>query len=122
LKEEADGYKANVVARAEGDAQRFKAVLTEYQKAPQVTRDRMYTDAMQQIYSSVTKVMVDSRQGNNLLYLPLDKLMQMTASQPADPAAVAATSPVTGAAAPAAPAAADPRTRDATRTRERDGR
>ncbi|NQW94628.1 MAG: FtsH protease activity modulator HflK, partial [Polaromonas sp.] len=67
LKEEADGYKANVVARAEGDSQRFKAVLTEYQKAPQVTRDRMYTDAMQQIYSSVTKVMVDSRQGNNLL-------------------------------------------------------
>ena len=122
LKEEADGYKANVVARAEGDAQRFKAVLAEYQKAPQVTRDRMYTDAMQQIYSSVTKVMVDSRQGNNLLYLPLDKIMQMSAGQASDPAAVAPALPVPGAVAPTAPAAADPRTRDATRTRERDGR
>ncbi len=122
LKEEADGYKANVVARAEGDAQRFKAVLAEYQKAPQVTRDRMYTDAMQQIYSSVTKVMVDSRQGNNLLYLPLDKIMQMSAGQPSDAAAVAPALPVPGAVAPTAPAAADPRTRDATRTRERDGR
>ena len=121
LKEEADGYKANVVARAEGDAQRFKAVLTEYQKAPQVTRDRMYTDAMQQIYSSVTKVMVDSRQGNNLLYLPLDKIMQMSAGQPVD-AAIATPPVLPGAVAPTAPAAADPRTRDATRTRERDGR
>ena len=118
LKEEADGYRANVVARAEGDAERFKAVLTEYQKAPQVTRDRMYTDAMQQIYSSVTKVMVDSRQGNNLLYLPLDKIMQMSGGQPVDQASMAAPAPsATGAAAPAAPAAADPRARDATRTR-----
>ena len=123
LKEEADGYKANVVARAEGDAQRFKAVLTEYQKAPQVTRDRMYTDAMQQIYSSVTKVMVDSRQGNNLLYLPLDKIMQMSAGQPVEPAAVAAPA-LPSAVAPAAPvpAVADSRTRDAARTRDRDGR
>jgi membrane protease subunit HflK len=53
-------------------------VLTEYQKAPQVTRDRMYTDAMQQVYTNVTKVLVDSKQGSNLLYLPLDKLMQAT--------------------------------------------
>lgn len=123
LKEEADGYKANVVARAEGDSERFKAVLTEYQKAPQVTRDRLYTDAMQQIYSSVTKVMVDSRQGNNLLYLPLDKIMQMSGAQAADPATVAApTPPAAGAAVPAPPVAADPRTRDATRMRERDNR
>ena len=123
LKEEADGYKANVVARAEGDAQRFKAVLTEYQKAPQVTRDRMYTDAMQQIYSSVTKVMVDSRQGNNLMYLPLDKIMQMSAGQPADLAAAAPTMPAAATTAPSAPAAAaDPRARDASRTRDRDNR
>ena len=78
LKEEADGYKARIVAQAEGDAQRFKALYAEYQKAPQVTRDRMYIDAMQQIYSNVTKVLVDSHQGSNLLYLPLDKIMQMT--------------------------------------------
>ena len=123
LKEEADGYKSNVVARAEGDSERFKAVLTEYQKAPQVTRDRLYTDAMQQIYSSVTKVMVDSRQGNNLLYLPLDKIMQMSGAQAADPSIPAAQAPpAAGAAVPAPPVAADPRIRDATRTRERDNR
>ncbi len=76
LREQSEGYKARVVATAEGDAQRFKSVLAEYQKAPQVTRDRLYIDAMQQIYSSVSKVMVDSRTGSNMLYLPLDKLLQ----------------------------------------------
>ncbi len=50
-------------------------ILAEYQKAPQVTRDRMYLDTMQQVYGNVTKVMIDSRSGSNLLYLPLDKLM-----------------------------------------------
>ena len=78
LKQEADAYKARIVAQAEGDAQRFKSLLAEYQKAPQVTRDRLYIDTMQQIYSNVTKVMIDSRQGSNLLYLPLDKIMQLT--------------------------------------------
>lgn len=63
LKEEADAYKSRVVSQAQGDAQRFRSVLTEYQKAPQVTRDRMYLDTMQQIYANATKVMVDSRQG-----------------------------------------------------------
>ena len=65
LKEEADAYKSRIVAQAQGDAQRFKSVLAEYQRAPQVTRDRMYLDTMQQIYSSVTKVLVESRQGSN---------------------------------------------------------
>ncbi len=78
LKQEADAYKARIVAQAEGDAQRFKSLLAEYQKAPQVTRDRLYIDTMQQIYTNVTKVMVDSHQGSNLLYLPLDKILQMT--------------------------------------------
>lgn len=72
LREEAEGYKARVVAQAEGDGQRFSSVLAEYQKAPTVTRDRMYIDTMQQVYSNVTKVMVDSRSNSNLLYLPLD--------------------------------------------------
>ena len=76
LREEAEGYRARVVAQAEGDAQRFRSVLDEYQKAPQVTRDRLYIDTMQQVYCNVSKVMVDSRSGSNLLYLPLDKLMQ----------------------------------------------
>jgi modulator of FtsH protease HflK len=123
LKEEADGYKSNVIARAEGDAQRFKSVYAEYQKAPQVTRDRMYTDAMQQIYSGVTKVMVDSKQGNNLLYLPLDKIMQMSGNSGADILTVpSATTPSTGATAPVLPTVPDARSRDASRTRDRDGR
>jgi modulator of FtsH protease HflK len=121
LKEEADGYKANVIARAEGDSQRFKSVYTEYQKAPQVTRDRMYTDAMQQIYTSVTKVMVDSRQGNNLLYLPLDKLMQLSAAQGTDLVTLPANGAASVPAASAAPVVADPRASSgASRSRERD--
>lgn len=119
LKEEADAYKSKIVAQAQGDAQRFKSVLTEYQRAPQVTRDRMYLDSMQQIYSNVTKVLVDSKQGSNLLYLPLDKVMQMTGavSDPSAPA-LAATAP-----AITPPAnTADTRIRDAARTRDRDTR
>ena len=127
LKEESEAYKARIVAQAQGDAQRFRSVLTEYQKAPQVTRDRMYTDAMQQVYSNVTKVLVDSRQGSNLLYLPLDKIMQMTAQGGASPAPDGGLPP--GAAAPSMPAPAAPatapiesRVRDASRTRDRDTR
>jgi modulator of FtsH protease HflK len=80
LREQAEGYKARVIATAEGDAQRFKSVLAEYQKAPQVTRDRLYIDTMQQVYGNVSKVMVDSKSGSNLLYLPLDKLLQQGSS------------------------------------------
>jgi membrane protease subunit HflK len=119
LKEEADAYKSRIVAQAQGDSQRFKSVLAEYQKAPQVTRDRMYIDAMQQMYSNVTKVMVDSKQGSNLLYLPLDKIVQMTGQVAEDTAATVVTPlPVTGAAA----VPSDARTRDAARTRTRETR
>ena len=120
LKEEADAYKSRIVAQAQGDAQRFKSVLAEYQKAPQVTRDRMYIDAMQQIYSSVTKIMVDSKQGSNLLYLPLDKLIQMT-GQVAQDAAAVPVPPSTGP-ANAAAAISDARARDAARDRTRETR
>ncbi|MDD4943224.1 MAG: FtsH protease activity modulator HflK [Rhodoferax sp.] len=123
LKEEADAYKSRVVAQAQGDAQRFKSVLNEYQKAPQVTRDRLYIDAMQQIYSSVTKVMVDSKQGSNLLYLPLDKLIQMTGQVAADTAAQSL--PTTLPTPDAANATAVPneaRLRDAARARTRETR
>ncbi|MCE2656809.1 MAG: FtsH protease activity modulator HflK [Rubrivivax sp.] len=118
LKEESEGYKARVVAQAEGDAQRFRSVLTEYQKSPGVTRDRLYLETMQQVYSNVSKVMVDSRSGSNLLYLPLDKLIQQ--SQVPAAAAPAATDVATPAAAPAA--AADARSRDNARSRDREGR
>lgn len=120
LKEEADAYKSRIVAQAQGDSQRFRSVLSEYQKAPQVTRDRMYIDAMQQIYSSVTKIMVDSKQGSNLLYLPLDKLIQMTGQVAEDTAAVPAA--VLPSPANAAAAISDARNRDASRDRTRETR
>jgi membrane protease subunit HflK len=117
LTEEAEAYKSRIVAQSVGDSQRFSSVLTEYQKAPQVTRDRMYTDAMQQVYSNVTKVMIQSKAGNNLLYLPLDKIMQMGATNaPADASlSMGATAPST---TPASPATT-PDSRGA-RTRDRD--
>lgn len=127
LKEEADAYKARIIAQAEGDAQRFSSVLAEYQKAPQVTRDRMYTDAMQQVYTNVTKVLVESRNGSNLLYLPLDKIMQMTSQTGAASTADSTAPSNAGAAAVGTqpPLAAIPlysRARDTSRTRERETR
>lgn len=121
LTQEAEGYKSRIVAQAEGDSQRFTSVLAEYQKAPQVTRDRLYLDTMQQIYSGVNKVLIDSRSGGNLMYLPLDKIMQ-SAGGPAGTDAT--TSPVNSSpAAPAAvPPATDARSRDAARSRERESR
>ena len=114
LTQEAEGYKARIVAQAEGDAQRFSSVLGEYQKAPQVTRERMYLDAMQEIYSGVNKVIIDSRSGGNLMYLPLDRLLQSTGAAGAAAPAQAAPAP-----APATPApAADARSRDNARARE----
>lgn len=93
LMEEADAYRSSVVANAEGDADRFKQVLSSYEKAPAVTRERMYLETMQQIFENTTKVMVDSKAGNNLLYLPLDKIIQQTggtapAATSANPAGV----------------------------------
>jgi modulator of FtsH protease HflK len=118
LTEEAQGYRSRVIAQAEGDAQRFKSVLAEYQKAPQVTRDRLYIETMQSIYSNVSKVMVDSRSGSNLLYLPLDKLLQQAgAVAPASAAAAPASVPTPES---AGTASADPRSRDGARTRDRD--
>lgn len=122
LKEEADAYKARIVAQAQGDSQRFKSVLAEYQKAPQVTRDRMYIDTMQQIYSNVTKVMVDSRQGSNLLYLPLDKIMQMTAQTAEAPANMTSPLPAPAATTNDTGAGSDARARDALRSRNRETR
>ena len=121
LTQEAEGYKARIVAQAEGDSQRFNSVLAEYQKAPQVTRDRMYIDAMQQIYGGVNKIIVDSKSGGNLMYLPLDKVMQ-AAGAPAASAPAAQAAPAASAAAPATQLPADARTRDNARSRERDTR
>lgn len=121
LKEEADAYKARIVAQAEGDAQRFASLLLEYQKAPAVTRDRLYLDAMQQVYSSVTKVLVESRQGNNLLYMPLDKLMQASVATGGGAVSDAAATSPPSSAAPVAPVL-DTRARDVNRSRDRESR
>lgn len=74
--EEANAYKAQVVSQAKGEASRFEHVLAEYAKAPKVMRDRLYLDAMESVLSRSSKVMVDVKGGNNLLYLPLDKITQ----------------------------------------------
>jgi len=118
LREQAEGYKSRVISEADGDAQRFASVLTEYQKAPTVTRDRLYIDAMQQVYSNVSKVLVDTRNNSNLLYLPLDKLLQQTGA--AAPTVVTPTVPATE--TPATGSAADARSRDNQRGRDRDAR
>ncbi|CUA97030.1 protease FtsH subunit HflK [Thiomonas bhubaneswarensis] len=110
LIQDAEAYKAQVVAQAQGDTSRFDLILQQYEKAPQVTRERMYLQTMQDILSNVSKVMVDSRNNNNLLYLPLDKLLQQSAAKtpsatvaPAAPTAVPALPAASTGAAPAAP-------------------
>ena len=88
LAEEAIGYRGRIIATAEGDASRFKQILTEYSKAPEVTRNRLYLETMQQIYANTSKVMIDAKGSGNLLYLPLDKLMQAAAVPAAAASAV----------------------------------
>ena len=116
LNAEANGYQQRVIAAAEGDASRFKQVLTEYQKAPVVTRERLYLDMMQQVLSNTTKVLVDQKGTGNLLYLPLDKLMQMGEGG----APLAEATPRQPEAVPTPEPAA--RARDLFRSRERDAR
>ena len=73
--QDAEAYRDRVIADAEGDAARFVALLTEYQKAPRVTRDRLYLDAIEEVYANSSKVFVDSKGSGNLLYIPIDKLI-----------------------------------------------
>ena len=118
LREQSEGYKSRVISEADGDAQRFSSVLAEYQKAPTVTRDRLYIDTMQQIYSNVSKVMIDTRNNSSLMYLPLDKLLQQAgASTP-----TVVTPPAVGAETPASSGSTDVRSRDNQRGREREAR
>ena len=76
--EQASAYRAEVVARATGDASRFEQLLTEYEKAPQVTRQRLYIDALEDVMTASSKIMIDVEGGNNMLYLPLDKIMEQS--------------------------------------------
>ena len=79
--EESNGYLAKVVAGAEGESQRFESLLAEYKKAPEVTRQRLYLDTIQEVMSNSSKVLVDVEGGNNMLYLPLDKIIQQRGPQ-----------------------------------------
>ena len=119
LTEEAQGYKQSVISTAQGDASRFRAILAEYERAPQVTRERMYLDTVQQILSATSKVIVDQKSGGpgSLIYLPLDRLMQMTGSAPGleTPPRPAVTPE------PAPPAAPEPTRREGLRSRDREG-
>ena len=80
LREEAQGYMSQVVSKSEGEANRFKALLKEYKRAPEVTRERLYIDAIEQVMTDSTKILLDTEGGNNMLYLPLDKLVQQGSS------------------------------------------
>jgi membrane protease subunit HflK len=114
LQAEAEGYRARVVERAEGDAARFRQIVGEYNRAPQVTRDRLYIEAIEQVLTNTTKVLVDQKGSNNLLYLPLDKIMQM----PGSAAPEAAPKPESAPAQESSTA----RSREAFRSREREPR
>jgi modulator of FtsH protease HflK len=111
LIEESTGYSASVVARSEGDASRFKQLVGEYEKAPGVTKERLYIDMMQSVLSNSSKVLIDQKGGNNMMYLPLDKLMEQrvreAAPVSAQPEPVRPTVPEV-----AAPAAEPARSRD----------
>src|SRR5262245_27252876 len=115
LTQEAEGYRQKVVEQANGDAARFRSIVVEYNKAPQVTRDRLYLEAVEQVMTNTTKVLVDQKGGNSLLYLPLDRLMQMSGARQPEPAAQAQQQ-----AAP--PEQSTARSREAFRSREREGR
>jgi membrane protease subunit HflK len=116
LQQEADGYRQRVIATAEGDASRFRQVLTEYAKAPAVTRERIYIETMQQVLSATSKIMMDYQGSGNLLYLPLDKLMQSAGGVAAEGGGAPR------AAQPEPAAEPGPRSRDTLRNRDRGDR
>jgi membrane protease subunit HflK len=117
LVQEAEGYRARTIETAQGDAARFRQVLVEYNKAPQITRDRLYLETMQAVFSNTTKVLLDTRGGNNLLYLPFDKLMQQAIADSNLPSRAVPPPTIEQAPVP------DPgRSRDTLRSRDREGR
>ncbi|MEO8836419.1 MAG: FtsH protease activity modulator HflK [Caldimonas sp.] len=120
LRQEAEGYRSRVISQAEGDADRFARQLVEFQKAPQVTRERLYIDTMREVYSNVTKVMIEAHNNANLLSLPLDKLLQQAAAAP--PPAVTPAAPAGAPESTPASGAVDVRSRENQRGRDRDSR
>jgi len=122
LLEEARAYRDRVVAAAEGEASRFEQILAEYSRAPNVTRERLYLETMQDVLSNTSKVLIDAKGNGNLLFLPLDKLMQQagaTAGSSADPKTPTETPAAAAAPSSRFDATMDPRSRDFARMRER---
>ncbi len=113
---EAEGYKQRVIANSEGEASRFRQILVEYNNAPQVTRERLYLDTVQQVLASTSKILIDARAGGNLLYLPLDKILQMSGATLPESAGSSRSSQTPEASAPPESGA---RSRDTLRGRER---
>ncbi len=121
LLQEAEGYRQRVVDTATGDASRFRSVLAEYNKAPGVTRDRLYIDTMQEVLKNSSKVLIDTKNSSPMLYMPLDQLLKQSGADAAR-AGAPATAPAGAPAATESPAVTDLRSRDATRSRDRDAR
>jgi len=119
LSAEASGYQQRVIASAVGEASRFEQVLAEYSKAPGVTRERIYIETMQQVLGSTSKIMMDYRGSGNLLYLPLDKLMQRAGADAGATASGETPPPTLDA---SSTTDSDPRSRDSLRGRGRGGR
>jgi len=122
LTQEAEGYRQRVVETATGDAARFKSVLGEYNRAPTVMRDRMYIDAMQQVYQNTAKLLVDTRGNGSLLYLPLEQLMRQAQTDANRGAAGAQAAPGNVPTPSSEASSGDARSRDLLRARERDSR
>jgi membrane protease subunit HflK len=120
LIEEANGYRQSMIATAQGDASRFRQILGEYEKAPAVTRERIYLETMQQVLGATSKVIVDQKGGQNLLYLPLDRIMQMSTQN--SPQTVTVESPRIAPPDPTPPVVQDsiPTRRDSLRSRDRE--
>ena len=83
MREEANAYQSRIVSRAEGDASRFEQLLAEYEKAPAITRQRLYLEAMEKVLSNTSKILLDAEGTNNLMYIPLDKILEQRASSAA---------------------------------------
>jgi membrane protease subunit HflK len=122
LAQEAEAYRGRVVAAAEGEASRFVSVLTEYEKAPKVTRERMYLEAMQTVYTNTTKVLVDQKSNSNLLFLPLDRLISGSSSTAGNRAFEMMTDNFSDSNAGGDGQTMGDRTRDAFRVRDRESR
>ncbi len=122
LMQESEGYKQRIISTADGEASRFRQILAEYNRAPAVTRERMYLDTVQQVLINISKVIVDQKSGSNLLFLPLDKLLQMSAAGATAAQDGGERAPAPELQSQAAPPAADTRSRDSFRGRDREPR